>query len=38
MIRVLCEWDEEAKVWVATSTDIDGLVVEAETVGAGGAQ
>jgi hypothetical protein len=25
-------WDDEADVWVATSTDIDGLVVEAPTI------
>ncbi|OIP30555.1 MAG: hypothetical protein AUK23_08505 [Deltaproteobacteria bacterium CG2_30_43_15] len=26
------EWDEEARVWVATSEDIPGLATEAETV------
>ena len=25
-------WDEEAKVWVATSDDVPGLATEAETV------
>jgi predicted RNase H-like HicB family nuclease len=25
-------WDEETKVWVATSEDVPGLVTEAETV------
>ncbi|MDX1779976.1 MAG: DUF1902 domain-containing protein [Thalassovita sp.] len=29
-IIVRAEWDEEARVWVATSTDIEGLAVEAE--------
>ena len=28
---VVAEWDGEAKVWVATSDDIPGLVTEAET-------
>jgi hypothetical protein len=31
-IIVHARWDDEAKVWVATSGDIDGLSVEAETV------
>ena len=31
-IIVRAAWDEEAAVWVATSSDIDGLAVEAETV------
>ncbi len=26
------EWDAEAKVWVATSDDVPGLVTEAETM------
>ena len=26
------EWDAEAKVWVATSDDVPGLVTEADTV------
>ncbi|MDX3927659.1 MAG: DUF1902 domain-containing protein [Shinella sp.] len=30
-IIVRAAWDEEASVWVATSSDIDGLAVEAET-------
>jgi Domain of unknown function (DUF1902) len=30
-IFVRAEWDEEAGVWVATSQDIDGLVVESES-------
>jgi hypothetical protein len=25
------EWDDEAKVWIATSDDIDGLVLESES-------
>ena len=29
-IIVRADWDEEARVWVATSDDIDGLAVEAE--------
>jgi len=28
---VYANWDDEAKVWVATSEDIPGLVTEAET-------
>lgn len=31
-IIVRAEFDDEAAVWVATSTDIDGLSVEAETL------
>ncbi|AMM85143.1 DUF1902 domain-containing protein [Martelella sp. AD-3] len=31
-ITVQAIWDDEAHVWVASSTDIDGLAVEAETV------
>ena len=30
-IFVRATWDDEAGVWVATSNDIDGLAVEAET-------
>ena len=30
---VRAEWDEEAKVWVATSDDVPGLVTEAEEGG-----
>ena len=30
-IFVRATWDGDARVWVATSTDIDGLAVEAET-------
>ena len=29
---VRAEWDEEAKVWVATSDDVPGLETEAETM------
>ncbi|MFH7025041.1 MAG: DUF1902 domain-containing protein [Heteroscytonema crispum UTEX LB 1556] len=25
-------WDSEAKVWIATSEDVPGLVTEAETI------
>lgn len=31
-ITVNAEWDGEAKVWVATSDDVPGLVTEADTV------
>lgn len=31
-IIVRADWDEEAGVWVATTNDIDGLAVEAETL------
>lgn len=31
-IMVRAEWDDEAKVWVATSTDIEGLVIEASRI------
>lgn len=31
-IIVRADWDEEASVWVATSSDVDGLALEAETV------
>jgi len=31
-IIVRADWDEEARVWVATSGDIDGLAVEADTL------
>ncbi len=31
-IIVRADWDEEVKVWVATSTDIDGLALEADSV------
>ena len=29
--EVVAAWDEEARVWVATSDDIPGLVTEAES-------
>jgi len=29
---VRTEWDDEAKVWVATSDDVPGLATEAETM------
>jgi predicted RNase H-like HicB family nuclease len=29
---VRAEWDEDAKVWVATSDDVPGLVTEADTM------
>jgi predicted RNase H-like HicB family nuclease len=31
-IVVKAVWDDEARVWVAQSTDIDGLAVEADTL------
>jgi hypothetical protein len=31
-ITVNAEWDPEAKVWVATSNDVPGLITEADTV------
>jgi predicted RNase H-like HicB family nuclease len=31
-ITVNAEWDPEAKVWVATSEDVPGLITEAGTV------
>jgi len=31
-ITVNAEWDCEAKVWVATSDDVPGLITEADTV------
>jgi hypothetical protein len=31
-IVIHATWDEDASVWVATSTDIDGLIVEADTM------
>ncbi len=32
LIIVRAEWDDDAKVWVASSTDIDGLATEAATL------
>lgn len=32
LILVRAEWDDEAKVWVASSTDIEGLATEAATL------
>jgi predicted RNase H-like HicB family nuclease len=29
---VRAEWDEDARVWVATSDDVPGLVTEADTM------
>ena len=31
-LEVNADWDAEAKVWVATSDDVPGLVSEAETL------
>jgi predicted RNase H-like HicB family nuclease len=30
-VIVRADWDDEAWVWVATSSDIDGLAIEADT-------
>lgn len=30
-IVVKAQWDDEARVWVASSTDIQGLAIEAQT-------
>ena len=32
VILVRADWDDDAKVWVATSADIDGLATEAATL------
>jgi predicted RNase H-like HicB family nuclease len=31
-ITVKAEWDPDAKVWVASSDDVPGLITEAETI------
>lgn len=31
-LRVFAEWDEEGRVWVATSDDVAGLATEADTM------
>lgn len=33
-VTIDAAWDEEAKVWIATSDDIPGLVVETDSWGA----
>lgn len=30
-INIDARWDDDARVWIATSGDVEGLVVEAET-------
>ncbi len=30
-ITIRARWDDEARVWIATSDDVHGLVVEADT-------
>jgi hypothetical protein len=30
-ISIAARWDDEARVWIATSDDVRGLVVEADT-------
>lgn len=32
VLRILASWDDEANVWVVESTDVPGLVAEAETI------
>jgi hypothetical protein len=32
--KINAEWDEEAKVWIASSSDIDGLAIEVSTIDA----
>ena len=32
VVVVSAEWDDEAKVWVAESANLEGLVTEAETL------
>lgn len=31
-LKIKAEWDDEASVWVATSQDMDGLAIEADTM------
>ncbi len=31
-LNVILEWDEESRIWIATSEDLPGLVTEADTV------
>lgn len=31
-IKIKAEWDDEASVWIATSQDMDGLAIEADTI------
>ena len=30
--KINYQWDEEAQVWIATSEDVPGLVLESETI------
>lgn len=32
--NILVQWDEEASVWIATSDEIDGLILESEQLDA----
>jgi hypothetical protein len=32
VVVVSAEWDDEAKVWVAVGSDLEGLVTEADTL------
>lgn len=31
-LKINVEWDNEAAVWVATSNDVEGLAIEANTI------
>lgn len=31
-LSIHCEWDNEVKVWVATSDDLPGLAIEADSI------
>jgi len=33
-LKINAEWDDEARVWIATSDDVVGLAIEASTVDA----
>lgn len=33
-VKIDAWWDDEAKVWIATSADVPGLIVETESWGA----
>ena len=33
-LKIRAVWDDEAKVWVAESSDVPGLITEADTVSA----
>lgn len=33
-LKINAQWDDDANVWIATSDDIDGLAIEADTMDA----